>query len=103
MGLQVEVVESKLGRFEGQDVKRYLIRRGDEFEVALISYGAGIQSVKIKDKTQKLVSVALGFDSAEGTSTSNHNLSCFTDAIVLKRVHEFRFKSVLRYDGRTCG
>ena len=97
MSRKVDVVESKLGRFEGQDVKGYLIRRGDEFEVALISYGAGIQSVKIKDKNQKLVSVALGFDSVEGSLISNSNLS-FSNLINISfrfRLHESRSESVL--------
>lgn len=62
----VTVVESKFGRIDGHDVMRYVLKRGDQLEIALISYGASIQSVKIKDKNNKLVSVALGFDSIQG-------------------------------------
>lgn len=63
----VKIVESKFGRLDGQDVKRYVLQRGDEFEVSLISYGASIQSVRVKDKNNKLVNVALGFDTLEGS------------------------------------
>lgn len=62
----IKIVESKFGRVDGQDVKRYVLKRGDEFEVALISYGAAIQSVRIKDKNNEMTSVALGFDSLQG-------------------------------------
>lgn len=62
----IKIVESKFGRVDGQDVKRYVLKRGDEFEVALISYGATIQSVRIKDKNNEMTSVALGFDSLQG-------------------------------------
>lgn len=63
---EIKIVESKFGRLEGQDVKRYVLKRGDDFEVALISYGASIQSIRVKDKNQKPVSVVLGHDNLEG-------------------------------------
>ena len=37
-----------------------------EFEVNLISFGAAVQSLFVKDRADKQVNVALGFDRLEG-------------------------------------
>lgn len=65
---QIKVIETKFGKLaDGQQVKKYTIQNTkNDFEFSVISYGAAIQSVKVKDKNDKLTSVVLGFDTIEG-------------------------------------
>lgn len=64
---QIKIEEMKFGRLsDGQEVKKYILRNKNDFEVSLISYGAAIQAIKVKDKNQKLINVVLGFETIEG-------------------------------------
>jgi len=42
------------------------LKNKNEFELNLISFGATIQSIKVKDKNNVLTDVSLGFDNIEG-------------------------------------
>ena len=66
MSDEIKIIESNFGKCEGQDVKRFTIKNNNDFEVNLISYGASIQSIKLKDKNGKLINLVLGLDHLEG-------------------------------------
>ncbi len=65
--MTVKVQANYFGRLaNGEEVTRYTLTNGKNFEVNVISYGASIQSILMHDKNQKLLNLALGFDSLEG-------------------------------------
>lgn len=65
--MSVDVSVSSFGRLKsGEEVKKYTLVNANSFEVSVISFGASIQSVVLKDKNGKPLNVALGFDSIEG-------------------------------------
>jgi hypothetical protein len=52
---------------EAEIVKKYTLRNANHFELDLISYGATIKSIYVKDKNRYLTNVALGFNTLEGS------------------------------------
>ena len=61
------IEESVFGQLsDGQQVKRFLVKNKKDFSFSVISFGAAIQSINVKDKNNKLVNVALGFETLEG-------------------------------------
>jgi aldose 1-epimerase len=68
---EVQIEEAEFGRLvSGEQVKLFKLRNQNDFQLNLISYGASIQSVLVKDKENKLINVTLGFDTLEGTNIS---------------------------------
>lgn len=64
---EIKIEESVFGKLaDKQVVKKYTMTNKNGFSVSLISYGATIQSVFVKDKSGKLVNIALGFETIEG-------------------------------------
>lgn len=64
---KILVEESQFGRLpDRQVVKKYTMTNKNGFAVSLISYGATIQSVWVKDKNGQKINIALGFDTIEG-------------------------------------
>ena len=63
----IQVEEENFGRLkDGQLVKKYTLTNSESnFTVALISYGATIQSVQLNDKDNKSTNVILGFDTIQ--------------------------------------
>lgn len=71
MSNDVLIEEVEFGKlFNGEQVKLFKLRNQNDFQLNIISYGASIQSVLVKDKENKLINVALGFDTLEGTYLS---------------------------------
>ena len=65
--MTVKVKASCFGCLEnGEEVTKYTLTNGGNFEVNVISYGASIQSILLHDRNQKPLNVALGFDSLKG-------------------------------------
>jgi len=68
----VKIEESIFGKLtdESQELKTVkkfvLTNTSSGFSVSLISYGATIQAIHVRDKSGKLTNVALGFDSLQG-------------------------------------
>ena len=72
----VEIREFPFGKCGEGDVKLYTLRNKNDFEFSVISYGASIKSIKIKDKNNVVTDVCLGLDTIEGTHLII-NLCCF--------------------------
>ena len=53
----------------GEEVTKYQIKNGKDFEFDVISYGATLKAIYIKDKNRLLTNVALGFSTLEGRNT----------------------------------
>jgi hypothetical protein len=52
---------------EHEMVHKYTIKKANSgFQVGLISYGAALQFIYVKDKRQILTNVLLGFDTLKG-------------------------------------
>lgn len=65
---EISIEESLFGRLSNkQEVKKYTLTNKNGFSFSVISYGASIQSINVKDKDGKLRSVALGLNTLEGT------------------------------------
>jgi hypothetical protein len=63
----VEIKECSFGKCrEEVDVKLYTLKNKNDFELSVISFGASVKSIKIKDKNQLLTNVCLGLDTIEG-------------------------------------
>ena len=62
----VEIKEFSFGKCREGDVKLYTLKNKNDFELSVISYGASIKSIKVKDKHQLLTNVCLGLDTIEG-------------------------------------
>jgi aldose 1-epimerase len=60
------IEELPFGRIRDIEVKLFKLKNKNEFELNLISFGATIQSIKVKDKNNVLTDVSLGFDNIEG-------------------------------------
>ena len=52
----------------GKEVKRYILKNSNNFEVTFLSFGATIQSIKTKDRNGKSVNVVLGLNSTQGNN-----------------------------------
>lgn len=55
-----------------EEVKRFTFENGNGMSVALLSYGAIIQSIKVPDRSGKVEDVVLGFDDVTGYRKSNN-------------------------------
>ena len=63
----IEINVSLFGCLEnGEEVKKYVLKNQNGFEVSLISFGASIQSIVTKDKTDKSVNVIVGLNNING-------------------------------------
>ncbi len=47
-------------------MSRYILATSDGFEVALIDYGATIQSIRQADKHNQIDEITLGYDTLQG-------------------------------------
>lgn len=65
--MSVRVEKVSFGKLaNGEEVQKYTLINKDGFEFSVISYGAAIQSIKLNDKNQKPINVALGFETLNG-------------------------------------
>ncbi|CAF4215678.1 unnamed protein product, partial [Rotaria sordida] len=59
----VKITESLFGITKNQnEIKKYTLSTSDGFEVALINYGATIQSIRQPDKNNQTTEITLGYD-----------------------------------------
>ena len=78
MSESIKTEESLFGKLtdkkaELKHVKKFTLTNKNGFSVSLISYGAAIQSISLKDKSKKLTNVVLGFESLEEYTDSTLN------------------------------
>lgn len=60
---KVDMIEENWGTMtNGNQVARYVMRNNNEVEVAILTFGGIVQSIKVPDNKGQLVDVALGFD-----------------------------------------
>ena len=69
--MSVKIDEAVFGKLNDaaadlKTVKKFTLTNRNDFSVCLISYGAAIQSIRVKDKRGEMTSVVLGFDCLEG-------------------------------------
>lgn len=65
--LLISVEESEFGHTSNHEiVKKYTLKRGDDFKVELISFGAAIKELHAKCKHGHLNNRVLGFNTIEG-------------------------------------
>ncbi len=64
---KLKITENTFGTIQDRDiVKKYSLKNANHFELDLISFGASIKSIHIKDKNRYLTNVVLGFTTLEG-------------------------------------
>lgn len=65
----ISVEESEFGHTSSHEiVKKYTLRKGDDFVVELLSYGAAIKAIHAKCKHGHLNNRVLGFNTISGNS-----------------------------------
>ncbi|XP_049878813.1 galactose mutarotase isoform X1 [Pectinophora gossypiella] len=67
----VVLTAEDFGTFKGEVVKKYTWKTNSGFCLSAISYGAIIQSIKVKDKNGEITDIVLGFDDLDGYVTRN--------------------------------
>ncbi|CAF3852142.1 unnamed protein product [Rotaria sp. Silwood1] len=68
----VTITESFFGVTENEnEIKKYTLSTADGFEVALINYGATIQSIRQLDKQNKVTEITLGYDTLQVGRVTN--------------------------------
>ncbi len=64
---KLKITETTFGTIRDREVvKKYSLKNANHLELDLISYGATIKSLYIKDKNRYLTNVVLGFNTLEG-------------------------------------
>lgn len=63
------IASEPFGEFEGQAVERYTLTNANGMQVAILTYGATIQSIMVPDRDGAMANVALGFDNMEDYAT----------------------------------
>ena len=63
---EIQIEEIPFGKLEETEVKMLKMKNKTGFQVSVITYGASVQSIITKDKDNKPVNVALGFETIEG-------------------------------------
>jgi aldose 1-epimerase len=87
---------SNLGDVEGIPLQRWLLE-DPPVQVAVLSYGATIQSIAVPDRTGEVADVVLGFDDAAGYAAA-HPYFGATVGRYANRIAQGRF----RLDGQEC-
>ncbi|RVE51845.1 hypothetical protein evm_003465 [Chilo suppressalis] len=67
----VTLEQEDFGSYKGETVKRFIWTSESGFSVAVISYGATIQSIQVPDKNGVIDDVILGFDDLDGYVNRN--------------------------------
>lgn len=67
----VEVIQEAAGEIDGQPVSRFMLRNARGLEVAILPWGAVIQSVSVPDLQGRFANVALGFATLAEYVTGN--------------------------------
>jgi len=93
----VKITESVFGVTKNKnEIKKYTLSTSDGFEVALINYGATIQSIRQPDKSNQTTEITLGYDTLQGYIDDQCFFGC-TVGRVTNRIKNGRFE----LDGNT--
>ncbi|CAF4101924.1 unnamed protein product [Rotaria sordida] len=88
----VKITESLFGITKNQnEIKKYTLSTSDGFEVALINYGATIQSIRQPDKYNQITEITLGYDNLQGYIDDKCFFGC-TVGRVTGRIKNGRFE-----------
>ncbi|CAF2747995.1 unnamed protein product [Rotaria sp. Silwood2] len=88
----VTITETFFGVTEnGNEIKKYTLSTTDGFEVALINYGATIQSIRQPDKQNKVTEITLGYDTLQEYIDDAYFFGC-TVGRVTNRIRNGRFE-----------
>ena len=64
---KISIKEKVFGLLDGSDpVMKYMLINSNGFEIDLLSYGATLKAIYLKDKNKMLTNLILGFDTLEG-------------------------------------
>jgi len=63
------VASEPFGEVAGQAVERYTLTNANGMQVAILTYGATVQSIMVPDRDGAMANVALGFDNIEDYAT----------------------------------
>ena len=88
------IEEAEIGLWQGEPVKSYKLKNKlTDFSLTVISYGARIQSIHVKDKNNDLIDVACGYDKLEEYTDASLNayFGC-TVGRVANRISNAEFK-----------
>ena len=88
------ITESLFGQLDdGQQVKQYVLRNNKNIEVALLSYGATIQFIKVLDKNNISTNIVLGLNTLEEytNKTLNRYFNCIIGRVA-NRISNGEFK-----------
>lgn len=88
------IEETEIGLWQGEPVKSYKLKNKlTDFSLTVISYGARIQSIHVKDKNNDLIDVACGYDKLEEYTDASLNayFGC-TVGRVANRISNAEFK-----------
>ncbi|CAF1279673.1 unnamed protein product [Rotaria sordida] len=88
----VRITESCFGVTKnGNVIKKYTLSTADGFEVALINYGATIQSIRQPDKQNNVTEITLGYDTLQEYIDDTYFFGC-TVGRVTNRIKNGRFE-----------
>ncbi|CAF4328337.1 unnamed protein product [Rotaria sp. Silwood2] len=88
----VKITESLFGITKNQnEIKKYTLSTSDGFEVALINYGAIIQSIRQPDKHNQITEITLGYDNLQEYVDDKYFFGC-TVGRVTNRIKNGRFE-----------
>ncbi len=66
----VKIEESLFGKLSSEHeltkVKKFTLTNKNDFSLSVLSYGAAVQAICVKDKMGKMTNVVLGFEALEG-------------------------------------
>jgi aldose 1-epimerase len=65
------ITSEPFGEVDGQAVERYTLTNSSGMSVAILTYGATVQSIMVPDRDGTLANVALGFDNLESYATES--------------------------------
>jgi aldose 1-epimerase len=65
------ITSEPFGEVDGQAVERYTLTNSAGMSVAILTYGATVQSINVPDREGNVANVALGFDNLESYATES--------------------------------
>ncbi|CAF4858683.1 unnamed protein product [Rotaria sp. Silwood1] len=88
----VKLTETLFGTTKNHnEIKKYTLSTSDGFEVALINYGATIQSIRQPNKHNQITEITLGYDDLQGYVDDKYFFGC-TVGRVTNRIKNGRFE-----------
>jgi aldose 1-epimerase len=72
------LAKQPFGTIRGRDVDLYTLTNANGVEVAVLTYGGIVQSVRVPDRHGELANVTLGFDTIDGYAENTPYFGCIT-------------------------